>query len=40
MAVRSVELRMLAGMTEAEQATAFRVLRNMIRSLREDEDGA
>ncbi|MGV9522899.1 MULTISPECIES: MarR family winged helix-turn-helix transcriptional regulator [unclassified Streptomyces] len=34
-AVRSVEVRMLAGMTETEQATAFRVLRSMVRSLRE-----
>jgi DNA-binding MarR family transcriptional regulator len=34
-AVRSVELRMLAGLTENEQAAAFHVLRGMIRSLRE-----
>ncbi|MEG9552943.1 MarR family transcriptional regulator [Streptomyces baarnensis] len=34
-AVRSVEVRMLAGMTETEQAGAFRVLRSMVRSLRE-----
>ena len=34
-AVRSVEVRMLAGMTEAEQATAFRILQGMVRSLRE-----
>ncbi|HEY3480784.1 MAG TPA: MarR family transcriptional regulator, partial [Streptomyces sp.] len=34
-AVRSVEVRMLAGMTEAEQAGAFRSLRSMIRSLRD-----
>ncbi|MEV7909455.1 MarR family winged helix-turn-helix transcriptional regulator [Streptomyces griseus] len=34
-AVRSVEVRMLAGMTETERATAFRVLRSMVRSLRE-----
>ncbi|MFB7229569.1 MarR family winged helix-turn-helix transcriptional regulator [Streptomyces fimicarius] len=34
-AVRSVEVRMLAGMTETEQATAFRALRSMVRSLRE-----
>ncbi|MEU9222107.1 DNA-binding MarR family transcriptional regulator [Streptomyces ambofaciens] len=33
-AVRSVEARMLAGMTEAEQASAFRSLQSMIRSLR------
>ncbi len=36
-AVRSVEVRMLAGMTQAEQADAFRLLRSMIDSLR---DGA
>ncbi|GAA4694257.1 MarR family winged helix-turn-helix transcriptional regulator [Nocardioides conyzicola] len=34
-AVRSVEVRMLAGMTEAEQAGALRILQSMIRSLRE-----
>ena len=34
-AVRSVEVRMLAGMTEAEQAGAFRVLQSMIHSLRD-----
>ncbi|MFI1753616.1 MarR family winged helix-turn-helix transcriptional regulator [Streptomyces sp. NPDC020571] len=39
-AVRSVEVRMLAGMTEAEQASAFRSLRSMIHSLRDgDGDG-
>ena len=32
--VRSVEVRMLAGMTDAEQAAAFRALRSMARSLR------
>ncbi|WP_433223238.1 MarR family winged helix-turn-helix transcriptional regulator [Dactylosporangium sp. CS-047395] len=32
-AVRSVELRMLAGLTEAEQATALRLLRSMTRAL-------
>jgi DNA-binding MarR family transcriptional regulator len=37
-AVRSVETRMLAGMTEAEQLTAFRMLQKMIRSLHEDVD--
>ncbi|EOY52625.1 Transcriptional regulator, MarR family [Streptomyces lividans 1326] len=36
-AVRSVELRMLAGMTESEQSGAFRILQSMIRSLRDDE---
>jgi DNA-binding MarR family transcriptional regulator len=32
-AVRSVELRMLAGVTEVEREDAFRILRSMIRSL-------
>ena len=36
-AVRSVEVRMLAGMTEAEQAGAFRILQSMVRSLRDDD---
>jgi len=35
-AVRSVELRMLADMTEAEQAAASRILRKMVHSLRDD----
>src|SRR3954453_30854 len=39
-AVRSVEVRMLAGMTEAEQSDAFRILRSMIHSLRDRNDGA
>lgn len=39
-AVRSVELRMLSGMTEAEQAAAFRSLQSMIRSLRRPVDDA
>ena len=34
-AVRSVEVRMLAGMSEAEQTAAFRSLQSMIRSLRD-----
>lgn len=34
-AVRSVEVRMLAGMTPADQAEAFRILRGMIHSLRD-----
>ena len=38
-AVRSVELRMLAGMTETEQSEAFRILRRMVHSLR-DGNGA
>jgi DNA-binding MarR family transcriptional regulator len=33
-AVRSVELRMLAGMTDTERATAFRALRSMVDALR------
>ncbi|WP_433065163.1 MarR family winged helix-turn-helix transcriptional regulator [Dactylosporangium sp. CS-033363] len=39
-AVRSVEVRMLAGLTEPEQATAFRLLRSMTRSLRADDGPA
>ncbi|PRY69572.1 DNA-binding MarR family transcriptional regulator [Glaciihabitans tibetensis] len=35
-AVRSVEVRMLGGMTEAERSDAFRALRSMIQSLRDD----
>jgi DNA-binding MarR family transcriptional regulator len=35
-AVRSVEARMLAGLTEPEQAGAFRALQSMVRSLRDD----
>ncbi|WP_292764894.1 MarR family winged helix-turn-helix transcriptional regulator [Microbacterium sp. UBA3486] len=35
-AVRSVEVRMLSGMTEEEQAGALKILRSMIRSLREE----
>ena len=38
-AVRSVEVRMLAGLTEAEQSDALRILRSMIHSLRNDNDG-
>lgn len=38
-AVRSVEVGMMAGMTETEQATAFRILRSMIHSLREGGGG-
>jgi DNA-binding MarR family transcriptional regulator len=37
-AVRSVEVRMLAGMTPAEQSDAFRILRGMIHSLRDEND--
>ena len=39
-AVRSVELRMLSGLTEAEQSVTFRMLRSMVRSLRDGDDGA
>ncbi|GLP65029.1 MarR family transcriptional regulator [Streptomyces sp. TUS-ST3] len=39
-AVRSVELRMLAGMTEPEQSEAFRILQGMIRSLRDGQEDA
>ncbi|OIJ28892.1 MarR family winged helix-turn-helix transcriptional regulator [Nocardioides luteus] len=34
-AVRSVEVRMLAGMTESDQADAFRILKGMVHSLRD-----
>ena len=37
-AVRSVEVRMLAGLNPQEQSDALRILRSMIRSLRGDED--
>ena len=37
-AVRAVENKMLAGMTQEEQATAFKALQSMIQSLR-DHDG-
>lgn len=39
-AVRSVEIRMLAGMTEADQSAAFRILQSMIHSLRDTSDRA
>ena len=39
-AVRSVEVRMLAGLTETEQSDAFRILQSMTRSLRDGNDGA
>ncbi|MDQ1038400.1 DNA-binding MarR family transcriptional regulator [Streptomyces sp. V3I8] len=38
-AVRSVELRMLAGLTEADRSHALRTLRSMIHSLRDGSDG-
>lgn len=37
-AVRCIEVRMLAGMTESEQSNAFRMLQGMIHSLRGDDD--
>ncbi|MDN3027967.1 MarR family transcriptional regulator [Streptomyces sp. S.PB5] len=39
-AVRSVEARMLSGLTETEQSEAFRVLQSMVRSLHAEHDGA
>ncbi|WP_433887472.1 MarR family winged helix-turn-helix transcriptional regulator [Streptomyces sp. CA-111067] len=39
-AVRSVELRMVAGLTGPEQSAAFGILRSMIRSLRDADAGA
>jgi len=39
-AVRAVEVRMLAGITEAEQAAVFGILQRMTRSLRDGHDGA
>jgi len=38
-AVRSVEVRMLAGLTDAEQADALRILRSVVRSLRDGGQG-
>ena len=38
-AVRSVEVRMLAGLTGTDQAAAFRILQRMVRSLRDGDDG-
>ncbi|MDO5751997.1 MarR family winged helix-turn-helix transcriptional regulator [Arthrobacter sp.] len=38
-AVRSVEVRMVGGMSEDEQSCAFRVLQSMVRSLRSDNEG-
>ena len=37
-AIRSVEVRMLAGMTETEQSSAFQILQRMIRSLRDGDN--
>jgi DNA-binding MarR family transcriptional regulator len=39
-AVRSVEVRMLSGLTPDEQSAAFRTLQSMIQSLREGDDDA
>ena len=39
-AVRAVEVAMLAGTTETERADALRILRTMIRNLRDGNDGA
>ena len=39
-AVRSVEVRMLTGMTEAERTNAFQLLRRMVDGLREGSEGA
>jgi len=39
-AVRTVELRMLAGVTETDQSSAFRILRSIVDSLRERDSGA
>jgi len=38
-AVRSVELRMLAGLTGTDRSEAFRILRSMVDSLRAGDDG-
>lgn len=39
-AVRSVEVKMLAGLTDSQQASAFRILQSMIHSLRDGDDTA
>jgi DNA-binding MarR family transcriptional regulator len=39
-AVRSVEVRMLGGVTEDEQSDAFRILQRMTHSLRDGNEGA
>jgi len=38
-AVRAVELRMLADLTDAERSDALRILQNMVHSLRNGSDG-
>lgn len=40
LAVRSVERRMVVGLTETEQSVAFRLLRRMVQSLRDAGDHA
>jgi DNA-binding MarR family transcriptional regulator len=39
-AIRSVEVRMLGGISETDQSAAFRILQNMVHSLRDVSDGA
>ena len=39
-AIRSVEVRMLDGMTEDEQAAAFKILKSMVHSLRDGNEGS
>ncbi|KAA0098781.1 MarR family transcriptional regulator [Mycolicibacterium sp. P1-18] len=39
-AVRAVEVKMQSGLSEAERASAFRILQSMIGSLRAGDDGA
>jgi len=39
-AVRSVEVKMLAGLTQSEQSAAFRILQGMTHSLRDQTDRA
>lgn len=38
-AVRSVEVRMLGGMTQEQQSGAYQILQSMINSLRSDDEG-
>ena len=38
-AVRSVEIRMLAGMTQEEQSAAYKILQSMIHSLSTEDEG-
>ncbi|MET0830342.1 MAG: MarR family transcriptional regulator [Microbacterium sp.] len=39
-AIRSVEVRMLSGLSEGEQSSAFSALQSMIRALRDGDEGA